>query len=78
MKLIQLINADSCTLDWRGQRYSFAKGVPVEVPHELADRLLHGGQFMHIVSLDQAPAVKPLPSGPVTPAAPVATKGKKK
>lgn len=73
MKLIQLVNANSCEIEWHGQRYRFVSGRPAEVPHELADRLINSGEFMHIVSFDQAPAVKP------APAAPAATKpGKKK
>lgn len=74
MKMIRLDRADRCELVYMGSRYKFEKGVPVEVPHELADRLIKSGEFTHILSIDQVvipgvkmPEEKAEAPAPVTP-----------
>jgi hypothetical protein len=53
MKMIVLERADRLQIEYMGRWYKMEKGVPAEVPHELADRLIRSGDFLHIVSVDQ-------------------------
>jgi hypothetical protein len=55
-KVIQIVSADRCELEYQGIRYIFLKNKPVEVPFTLADRLLRGGEFVDIVPTTNPPA----------------------
>jgi hypothetical protein len=52
MKLVELINADTYLIEYKGERWHFVKGKIRQVPPLLADKLLATGDFIDIITSD--------------------------